>query len=117
MADVETLLSEDFQAVDSSKHSIALPRIPKVSKNFVAYIEAMVGAAPYYKTTDPRMKLDARYNKAFSELDRQEDLRFDKYVARKVLAWFILFPPTPRLAAAADDGGRTARGGLRRRVG
>ena len=88
--------------------------------HFVAYIEALVGAAPYYRTTDPRAKLDAHFAKAFNEFNKQDDLRFNQYVARKLLAWFTLFPPTPRVAgaAAADDteGGRAAREGLGRRV-
>jgi hypothetical protein len=111
MADVETLLSEDFQAVDSSKHSIALPRIPKVSKNFVAYIEALVGAAPYYKTTDPRNKLDIRFTKALRELEKQEDMRFDQYVARKLRAWYTMFPPTQADAAAGGTEDHEGAGG------
>ena len=33
----------------------------------------------------------------------QEDLRFDQYVARKLRAWYTLFPPTQRVAAGEDD--------------
>jgi hypothetical protein len=62
------------------------------------------------------MKLDARFAKAFGEFNKQDDLRFDQCVARKLRAWFTLFPPTPRVAGAADqdntEGGRAARGGL-----
>ena len=61
------------------------------------------------------MKLDARFAKAFSEFNKQDDLRFDQCVARKLRAWFARFPPTPRVAAAADDddteGGPGGRGG------
>ena len=85
----------------------------------MAYIEALVGAAPYFRTTDPRMKLDARFAKAFSEFNKQDDPRFDQYVERKLRAWFTgnftPFPPTPRVAAAADDndteGGPGCQGG------
>ena len=69
----------------------------------MAYIEALVGAAPYLRTTDPRMKLDARFAKALSEFNKQDDLRFDQYVARKLRTWFTQVPPTARVAAAADD--------------
>ena len=65
--------------------------------HFVAYIEALVGAAPYYRTTDPRAKLDAHFAKAFDEFNKQDSLRFNQYVARKLLAWFTLFPPTLRV--------------------
>ena len=61
------------------------------------------------------MKLDARFAKALSEFNKQDDLRFDQYVARKLRAWFARFPPTPRVAAAADDddteGGPGGQGG------
>ena len=83
----------------------------------MAYIEALVGAAPYFRTTDPRMKLDARFAKALSEFNKQDDMRFDhwQYVVRKRWAWFTRFPPTRRVAAAADDddteGGPGGQGG------
>jgi len=86
----------------------------------VAYIEALVGAAPYFRTTDPRMKLDARFAKALSEFNKQDDLRFDQCVARKLRAWFARFPPTQRVAATVDDdnteGGPGGQGGLGWRV-
>ena len=103
-----------FPAVPSTKHHIKLPKTSYLSKHFVAYIEALVGAAPYFRTTDPRMKLDARFAKALSEFNKQDDLRFDQYVARKLRAWFGRFPPTPRVAAAAADdteGGPGGQGG------
>lgn len=90
----------------------------------MAYIEALVAAAPYFRTTDPRKKLDARFAKAFSEFNKQDDPRFDQYVAREFRAWFTRnftsFPPTPRVAAAAanddTDGGLGGQGGLGWRV-
>ena len=80
-------------------------RLPSsyLSKHFVAYIEALFGAAPYYRTTDPRAKLDAHFAKAFNEFNKQDDLRFNQYVACKLRAWFTLFPPTPRVAGAGAD--------------
>ena len=73
----------------------------------MAYIEALVGAAPYFRTTDPRMKLDDRFAKACSEFNKQDNPRFVQYVECKLLAWFTwnftLFPPTLRVATAADD--------------
>ena len=92
-----------FPAVPSTKHHIKLPKTSYLSKHFVAYIEALVGAAPYFRTTDPRMKLDARFAKALSEFNKQDDLRFDQYVARKLRAWFARFPPTQPVAATVDD--------------
>jgi len=103
MTEVETLITADFPAVLPTKHSIELPRAPYISKNFVAYIEALVCAAPYFKTTDARNRLDARFNKAFKELDKQEDMRFDQYVARKVRAWYKMFPPSSSGAGGNDD--------------
>ena len=92
-----------FPAVPSTKHHIKLPKTSYLSKHVGAYIEALVAAAPYFRTTDPRMKLDARFAKALSEFNKQDDLRFDQYVARKLRAWFGRFPPTPRVATTVDD--------------
>ena len=79
---------------------ISMDTSPCTSKPvFVAYIEALVGAAPHFKrikTTDPRMKLDARFAKGMIEFIKQEDLRFDQYVARKLRAWYAQFPPAGR---------------------
>jgi hypothetical protein len=41
-----------------------------------------VGAAPYSRTMDPRAKLDAHFAKAFNEFNKQDDLRFNQYVAQ-----------------------------------
>ena len=60
------------------------------------------------------MKLDARFAKAFSEFNKQDDLRFDQCVARKLRAWFAQFPPTQRVAATVDyntEGGPGGQGG------
>ena len=58
----------------------------------------MVGVTPYFKTTtDAKNKLDASFAKAFKELNRQLDQHFNQYVAavaRKLRAWFNMFPPT-----------------------
>ncbi len=40
------------------------------------------GAAPYYRKTDPREKLDAHFAKAFNEFNKQDDLRFNQYVVQ-----------------------------------
>ena len=74
--EVETLITSAFPAVPSTKHhrDIKLPKTSYLSKHFVAYIEALVGTTPYFRTMDPRMKLDARFAKAFSEFNKQDDL-------------------------------------------
>ena len=46
------------------------------------------------------MKLDASFAKAFSEFNKQDDLRFDQCVARKLRAWFARRPKEARLRAA-----------------
>ena len=112
--EVETLITSAFPAVPSTKHHIELPKTSYLSKHFGAYIEALVGAAPYFRTTDPRMKLDARFAKAFSEFNKQDNLRFDQYVASSGpgLPGFRQprgSPPQPTTTTLR--GGRAARGG------
>ena len=50
--EVETLITSAFPAVPSTKHHIKLPKTSYLSKHFVAYIEALVGAAPYLLQDD-----------------------------------------------------------------
>jgi hypothetical protein len=71
-------------------------KISYTSKNFVAYIEDLVGPTPYYKTTDSRNKLDVCFTKALNDLNKMDDLCFNQYVLCKLLAWsHTQFPPTP----------------------
>ena len=94
-----------------TKHHIKLPKISYLSKQFVAYIEALVGAAPYFRTTDPRSKLDARFDKAFNEFNKQDNLRFDQYVARKLRAWFTRVPAFRQPRWSQPQPTTTQRGG------
>jgi len=78
-------------------------RGPWLSKNFVAYLESFLGAAPYYKTTDTRNKLERRFAKALKGLNRLDDDKYDQYVMRKLRAWYTKFPPKPRGEGGAAD--------------
>ena len=69
----------------------------------MANIEALVCTASNFETTDSRKTLDARFAKDYKDLDRKEDQRFDQYVARKLRAWFTLFPPNPSPGAGGND--------------
>ena len=89
--EVETPVTLAFPAVSSTKHHIKLPKTSYLPKHFVVYIEALVCAVPYFRTTDPRMKLDVGFAKAFSEFNKQDNLSFDQYVARKLRAWSVSY--------------------------
>ena len=65
MNDVKTLISSNFPAVEASKHSNALPRTSYISKNFVTYIEALVGATPFCKTADNEEQAARAFTKGF----------------------------------------------------
>ena len=67
-----------------------------------------VGAAPYYRTTDPRAKLDAHFAKAFNEFNNQVNLHFNQYVAQ---APGLVHP------VSADPAGRRRRRRRRHRGG
>ena len=91
-----------YAAIDASASGLDPPAVPWLSKNFVAYFEAFLGAAPYYKTSDSRNKLDRLFTKALKGHDRLEDAVFDKYVMHKLRAWYTKFPPTTSADAGAD---------------
>ena len=75
-ADVEVLGSSVYPAIAASKLGPELPRWPYLSKTFAAYFSTLAAAAPYYKTTDTRNKLEQRFNKALRELNKIDDDKF-----------------------------------------
>ena len=88
-------------------------KISYTSKNFVAYIEDLVGPTPYYKTTDSRNKLDVCFTKALNDLNKMDYLRFEQYVLRrelrKVRAWYAQFLLTPRVGGTITDAGHLSK--------
>ena len=90
-----------YDAIDASASGPSLPEIRGLSKNFVAYFASFLGAAPYFKSTDVRSKLDKRFSKALKFLNRLDDEQFDQYVRRKLRTWYTKFPPS---RPTADDG-------------
>jgi hypothetical protein len=46
-------------------------------------VSDLVGAEHYFKRTDQWNKLNVRFTKALSVFNKQEDLSYDYYVARK----------------------------------
>ena len=58
-------------------------KIAYISKTFVAYLEALMVAVSYFKTTGSRNRLELHFNKALKELNKHDDLWFDQYIARK----------------------------------
>jgi len=111
-AEVEALGMAEYPQVEESRSGPELPKTAYISKTFVAYFQALVGAAPYFKTTDSRNKLEHRFAKAFKELNKHDDLRFCQYIARKLTAWYTKFPPTqPSAGGGSDDDGGGGGGG------
>jgi len=92
-----------YVAIEASASGPELPAVPWLSKNFVAYLESFLGAAPYYKTTDTRNKLERRFAKALKGLNSLDNAKFDQYVMRKLRAWYTKFPPKPRGEGGAAD--------------
>ena len=103
MEDVQALAEATYVSRPSSRSGPELPTIPYISKTFVAYFEAWLGHAPYYRTGDVRAKLDIRFQAALGELNRIKDDDFQKYVARKLKAWYKKFPPAARVDASDTE--------------
>ena len=109
--DVTTLTTSVHAAIDASKSGPELPATPYLSMTFVAYFEALVGAAPYYKTIDTRNKLEHRFAKALKELNKVNQDKFNSYLDRKLRAWYTKFPPGQGGGAGGAGGGSDAEGG------
>jgi len=54
VADVEALSSAEYPAVEEPCSFPALSKIAYISKTFVAYLEALMVAVSYFKTTGSR---------------------------------------------------------------
>ena len=54
VADVEALSTAEYPAVEEPCSGPALSKIAYISKTFVAYLEALMVAVSYFKTTGSR---------------------------------------------------------------
>ena len=66
-----------------------------ISKKTVAYFESFLGAGPFPRIQkDPRLdtKIDKYYASAMARLAKTTDKDFNKYIERKLVAWFRRFP-------------------------
>ena len=72
--DVEALGASEYPAIAASKQGPDLPLSPYLFKTLTA------AAAPYYKTTGTRNKLEQRFNKALRELNKVDGEKFQVYI-------------------------------------
>ena len=94
--DVESLfLSSFYGLLPHSKSGIELPKVPVVSRYFVAYLTAFVSVAPFFRTKDERVqtRTDKFFNRALKTLARANDTELCVYLNRKATAWYRRFPP------------------------
>jgi hypothetical protein len=59
VADVEALSTAEYPAAEEPCSGPALSKIAYISKSFVAYLEALMVAAPCFKTTGFRNSLES----------------------------------------------------------
>ena len=63
---VEALRTAEYPAVEEPCSGPALSKIAHISKTFVTYLEVLMVAAPYFKTTGSRDRLELDFNKALT---------------------------------------------------
>ena len=107
-----------------------MPKVPVVSRYFVAYLASFVAVAPFFRAKvapsfrakdKPQTGTVKLFDKALCKLAGMKDTVLSAYLHRKATAWYKRFPPihspdraedpkTPQVDGG-DGAGGVARGG------
>ena len=102
-----------------------MPKVPVVSRYFVAYLASFVAVAPFFRAKvapfvgakdKPQTGTVKLFDKALCKLAGMKDTALIAYLHRKATAWYKRFPPIHSLDHAKDpktpqvDGGDGAGG-------
>lgn len=110
---MQELLDSEHPGVAESPAGGALKECMVVSKNLVAYIEALLVLCPYYKAGDPRIAglADAQYSRRLTNLNTAPDEVFKAYMKRKLDEFYKTVGPVPPSGGAcAEEGGEADQG-------
>ena len=95
-----------------------MPKVPVVSRYFVAYLASFVAFAPFFRAKDkPQTGTVKYFDKALCKLASMKDTALSAYLHRKATAWYKLFPAihspdraedpkTPQVEGVMGQGGR-----------
>ena len=130
--DVEALLLRSFYSpLQESKYGMEMPKVPVVSRYYVAYLASFVPVAPFFVTylvslvavapffrakDNPQTGTVKFIDKALSKLAGMKDTALSAYLHHKVTAWYKRYPPIQSQHRAEDpktpqvDGGNGAGG-------
>ena len=115
MDDVEALLLRSFySALPESKSGMEMPKVPVVSRYFVAYLASFVAVAPFFRAKDERVQTGTVkfFDKALSKLAGMKDTALSAYLHRKATAWYKRFPPIHSPDRAEDPKTPKVNGGV-----
>ena len=72
-----------------------MPKVPAVSRYFVAYLASFVAVAPFIRAKYERVQTGTVkfFDKAISKLAGMKDTALSVYLHRKATAWYKRFPP------------------------
>ena len=101
-----------------------MPKVPVVSRYFVAYLASFVAVAPFFRAKvapflakdKPQTGTVLFFDKALCKLAGMKDTALSAYLHCKATAWYKRFPPVHSPDRAKDpktpqvDGGDGARG-------
>ena len=102
-----------------------MPKVPVVSRYFVAYLASFVAVAPFFRAKvapffwakeKPQTGTIKLFDKALCKLAGMKDTALSAYLHRKATAWYMRFPPIHSPDRAKDpktpqvDGGDGAVG-------
>ena len=115
--DVNALLLRSFYGpLQESKSGKEMPKVPVVSRYFVAYVASFVAVAPFYRAKDERVQTGTVkfYDNALSKLAGIKNTALSAFLHCKATAWYKRFPPIhspdrredPKTTVAMGQGGR-----------
>ena len=108
--------------VRNSKDQVVQPARPLITKTLLSYLGALATTACHYKYADPRLggASDSAFRGLLDIFDGVADDKLQKYLARRLTAWYSLFPPGADAAdseADSQEGEEEETQGEGRRVG
>ena len=91
----ELLLHLRYAELLLSRSGPAMPEVPVVSRNMIAYLISLLSAAPFYRKLDPRVisRTDKFFAICLATMANSSDKDLRAYVHSKATGYYRRFPP------------------------
>ena len=91
----ELLLHSRYAELPLSRSGPAMPEVPVVSRNMIAYLISLLSVAPFYRSLDPRVisRTDKFFAVGLATMANASDKDLSAYVHSRATGWYRRFRP------------------------